>query len=167
MTRILGIDPGLQKTGWGIIEVQGNYIRYIGCGTIYTPAKESIDRRLKVLYDDLFQVIALYRPVTGGIEQTFVNKNPLSSLKLSHARGALMLTAQLAGISLTEYPANTIKKSLVGVGHAQKEQMMVMVRQLLPGAVIQTEDAADALAVAICHVHHVQYSKRINSKVSG
>lgn len=165
MTRILGIDPGLQKTGWGMIEAQGNYVKYIACGTIYTPAKEPIDSRLKVLHDGLSQVIGSYRPVTGGIEQTFVNKNPLSSLKLGHARGALMLTARLSGICLTEYPANTIKKSLVGAGHAQKEQVMVMVKQLLPGAIIETEDAADALAVAICHIHHVEYSKRIATKV--
>ena len=166
MTIILGIDPGLQKTGWGVVQAQGNRVRYVGCGTIYTDPKQPLDVRLEALYVGLSEVITTYRPTTGGIEQTFVNKNPLSSLKLGHARGALMLTARMAQVPLHEYPANTVKKSVVGVGHAQKGQVMVMMKHLLPGAVIPTEDAADALAVAICHMHHVDYSMRITNKVN-
>lgn len=155
MAIILGIDPGLQKTGWGVIEAQGNYIRYIGCGTIHTDSKVSMALRLGALNQGIVSVIQSYLPHTCAIEETFVNNNPLSSLKLGQARGALILTVQMSGLSLGEYSANKIKKSVVGVGHAQKGQVMMMIKQLLPNAQVKSEDAADALAVAICHMHHV------------
>jgi crossover junction endodeoxyribonuclease RuvC len=155
MPIILGIDPGLQKTGWGVIKVQGNHVQYVGCGAIHTNSKSDMVVRLGELHEGLSQVMQSYLPDTCAIEETFVNKNPLSSLKLGQARGALILTVRLAGLPLGEYPANTIKKTVVGVGHAQKGQVMMMVQQLLPGAQIKSEDAADALAVAICHMHHV------------
>jgi crossover junction endodeoxyribonuclease RuvC len=155
MAIILGIDPGLQKTGWGVIQVQGSHVKYVACGTIHTNAKDSMASRLGELNNGLATVIKSYLPHSCAIEETFVNNNPLSSLKLGQARGALILTVQMAGLSLGEYPANKVKKTVVGVGHAQKGQVMMMIKQLLPAAHITSEDAADALAVAICHMHHV------------
>lgn len=154
MSVILGIDPGLNKTGWGIIAKNGNRLSYIACGVIKSDSKQPMPLRLLALCDGLREVIELYKPDECAIEETFVNKNPSSSLKLGHARGALMLTASLAGLNPYEYAATLVKKSIVGVGRAEKNQVAVMVQHLLPGARISSEDAADALAVAICHSSH-------------
>lgn len=153
MTQILGIDPGLQKTGWGIIHVTGNRLSYVACGTITTKEKSLINR-LKELYEGLHAVIKLHQPNEAAIEETFINTNALSSLKLGHARGVLMLTASLFNLPTHEYAATLVKKSVVGVGRAEKTQVEMMVRQLLPACKPDSADAADALAVAICHAHH-------------
>jgi len=157
MVRILGIDPGLIKTGWGIIDHTGSSLKFIACGLIKPNNSLPLAERLSSLSEGLTQVITAYTPDTCSIEETFVNKNPMSSLKLGHARGALMLTVSLAGISLTEYAATLVKKSVTGVGRAEKNQVGMMVKQLMPTAQIESEDAADALAVAICHSSHANY----------
>ena len=155
MARILGIDPGLVKTGWGIIDYSGNSLKFVACGIIKTDSKLPIASRLSRLSIELKKIIDSYSLDEFAIEETFVNKNPISSLKLGHARGALMLTASLAGFEVNEYSATLIKKSVTGVGRAEKGQVEMMVKQLMPSAVIESEDAADALAVAICHSSHI------------
>jgi crossover junction endodeoxyribonuclease RuvC len=159
MTLILGIDPGLQHTGWGIINKDGNSLRYIACGAIHSNSKAPLSERLLSISQGLAHVIQLYKPDECAVEETFVNKNPLSSLKLGHARGAAMLTVSLAGLVPCEYAATLVKKSIVGAGRAEKSQVMMMVKQLLPKADLTSEDAADALAVAICHAHHAAMKK--------
>lgn len=154
MTRILGIDPGLQHTGWGVIESEKNRLKFIACGTIHSDPKLAIGERLRQLYAGLEDVVALYKPQEAAVEETFVNKNAASSLKLGHARGALILGLSLAGLVVKEYSANLVKKSVVGKGHADKTQVAMMVKTLLPGSLAKTADAADALAVAITHAHH-------------
>lgn len=151
MPIILGIDPGLQHTGWGVISLEQGTLRYLGSGTVHSKAKDPMAERLMTLSDGVGDVIRNFQPDQVAIEETFVNKNPLSSLKLGSARGAIMLTVSLAGLSLSEYAATLVKKSVVGVGRADKQQVMMMVKQLLPKADFDSEDAADALAVAICH----------------
>ena len=154
MTRILGIDPGLMHTGWGIIESHANQLKFIACGAIHSNATLPIPERLKQLYNGLQEVIALYRPEESAVEETFVNKNAASSLKLGHARGAILLALSLNHLPVKEYSANLVKKSVVGKGHADKTQVAMMVKTLLPTASAKTADAADALAVAITHAHH-------------
>lgn len=161
MTRILGIDPGLQRTGWGIIDAVGNRISYVACGTISTKQDALVDR-LKELYDGLYAVIQAHTPDEAAIEETFINSNAKSSLKLGHARGALMLAVSLSAMTLCEYAATLVKKSIVGVGRAEKEQVIMMVNQLLPGCKVTQADAADALAVALCHANHSWTRKLIN-----
>lgn len=156
MATILGIDPGLQHTGWGVVQVQGNLLKYVACGTISSRQSDPLAVRLAMLSDGIKGVVERYNPCQCAIEETFVNKNPLSSLKLGHARGAVMLTVSLAAIDMHEYAATLVKKSVVGVGRADKQQVIMMVKQLLPGADIASEDAADALAVAICHISHAK-----------
>ncbi len=154
--RILGIDPGLQKTGWGIIEAEGNRLRFVACGLIKTTASWVLPARLKQIDDGLAAVLAEYRPLDAAIEETFMNNNPASALKLGQARGVAMVAPVRYGIACAEYPANLVKKSIVGAGHAAKEQMGMMIRTLLPACGDIGEDEADALAVAICHAHHAQ-----------
>jgi crossover junction endodeoxyribonuclease RuvC len=154
MTLILGIDPGLQKTGWGLITSKQNQLSFVACGAIATDAKRDMPHRLKHLHDELSAVIARYRPQEAALEETFVNVSGSSTLKLGQARGALMLTVSLAGVPLSEYSATQVKKSVVGSGHASKEQIAMMVKTLLPASTAKSMDAADALAVAICHAHH-------------
>ena len=153
MTLILGIDPGLTHTGWGIIKSQQNQLSFIACGAIHTKPDIDMSARLKALHGGLGAAISLHKPQEAAIEETFVNKSGSSTLKLGHARGALMLTISLAGIPLSEYSATQVKKSVVGNGHADKGQIAMMVKTLLPGSNAQSADAADALAVAICHAH--------------
>lgn len=154
MTIILGIDPALQHIGWGVVSVSGNQFSFVACGTIHTNAKHNMPTRLREIHDGLQLVIALYKPDEAAIEETFVNKNNASSLKLGQARGAIILSASLAGLELSEYSANLVKKSVVGSGHAGKEQVATMVKILLPASDAKGADAADALAVAICHANH-------------
>lgn len=162
MTLILGIDPGLQHTGWGAIQVYGNALRFIHCGTIHS-SKGTLAERLLTLHQGITEVIDRYHPTTVAIEETFVNTNAKSSLLLGHARGALMLAASLAGLPVYEYAATLVKKTVVGVGRAEKNQVSMMVKQLLPGASFDTPDAADALAVAICHHSHKALHSRIEA----
>lgn len=152
--RILGIDPGLQRTGWGIIDVRGHALSYVSCGIIQSTAALSLPERLKEIDAQLSEVIQQFTPEEAAVEETFVNKNPASALKLGAARGVAMVVPARLGLRVAEYPANVIKKSIVGAGHAGKGQVGMMVRTLLPMADFTSADAADALATAICHAHH-------------
>lgn len=151
---ILGIDPGLQRTGWGIIRSRQNQLSFVDCGAIAPSPKLPLAERLKALHDGLQEAIARHRPQEAAIEETFVNVSGSSTLKLGQARGALMLTLSLAQLPVFEYSATMIKKSVVGSGHAQKDQIAMMVKTLLPASNPKGPDAADALAAAICHAHH-------------
>lgn len=157
---ILGIDPALTQTGWGVISSHQNIISFIACGTIKTNAKQPLAERLHYLYQNISQVIDIYKPNEVAIEETFVNTNAVSSLKLGQARGALILSVAIKGLEIHEYASTSIKKTVVGVGRADKNQVGVMIKYLLPKAICKTEDEADALAVAICHNNHrVSYTK--------
>lgn len=161
--RLLGIDPGLQRTGWGIIDAVGTRLSHVANGVVASDGSKPVAERLAELYEGLAAVIATHRPVAAAVEETFVNKNPTSTLKLGLARGVVLLCPALAGLPVAEYPANLVKKSVVGAGHAAKEQIQMMVKVLLPGALLATADAADALAVAICHAHHANTARHWNS----
>ena len=152
--RLLGIDPGLRFTGWGMIEADGNRLRHIGDGVIATDNTDSVPLRLKFLHDALTLLMAEYRPDEAAVEETYVNRNGAATLKLGYARAVALLAPALIGIPVLEYGAKTVKLSVVGTGSAAKEQVQMMVRRLLPGATLKRADAADALAVAICHAHH-------------
>jgi crossover junction endodeoxyribonuclease RuvC len=152
--RLLGLDPGLRHTGWGVIDVSGNRLTHVADGAVHSNDKDSLSQRLVALFRQLNEVLDHYRPDEAAVEETFVNKNPTSTLKLGLARGVVLLAPAERGLVVAEYPANLIKKSVVGAGHADKDQVQMMVRRLLPGCTIASADAADALAVAICHAHH-------------
>lgn len=152
--RILGIDPGLRRTGWGLVEVLGNSLSFVAAGTVRAPLDGEMAHRLVVLHEGLQAVMASFTPDEAAVEQTFVNKDAAGTLKLGQARGIALLVPALAGISVAEYSPNSVKKTIVGTGHAEKDQIRMMVRVLLPKAEFDSDDAADALAVAICHVHH-------------
>jgi crossover junction endodeoxyribonuclease RuvC len=152
--RILGIDPGLRRTGWGVIEVEGNRLIYIGCGSIEPPQDLPLAGRLLAIHEGLAAVLTDFRPVEAAVEQTFVNKDGVATLKLGQARGVAMLAPAMFGIPVSEYAPNQVKKTVVGAGHAEKNQIMVMLKLLLPKAEPKTPDAADALAIAITHAHH-------------
>lgn len=153
-TRLIGLDPGLRHTGWGIIDSEGNRLIWVADGSVSSDAKLSLAERLRQLHDGLQDVIAEWQPDIAAIEETFVNKNPTSTLKLGQARGVSLLVASLNDLPVTEYAPNAIKKAVVGTGHAAKPQIHMMVRTLLPTARLSNEHAADALACAICHAHH-------------
>ena len=154
MTRIiLGIDPGLVNTGWGIITSSGSRLSYIASGTVVTKASDPMANRLQKIYQELIRAIAEYRPLECAIEETFVNKNPMLSLKLGHARGVAMLAAGINGIPVGEYAPRLVKKALVGSGAAEKAQLAFIIKHLLPLAKINTEHESDAIAVAICHAN--------------
>lgn len=157
MRRIIGIDPGLTKTGVGIIEVKNNQIYFVAAETIYSKPVDPLVVRLNHFYHTLTQIIKLYKPTESAIEETFVNINPVSSLKLGHVRGALILSLGLCDLKVTEYSATAVKKAIVGVGRAEKNQIQMMVKILLPKADFKTEDEADALAVAICHNNNLRW----------
>lgn len=154
--RIIGIDPGLRCTGWGVVEAAGNALRFIAAGTIKSDAKAPLAARLKHIHDGLREVIARQAPDEAAVEQTFVNKDAVATLKLGQARGVAMLVPALAGLDVAEYAPNAVKKTVIGVGHGDKQQVHMMVKVLMPKAVFDSEHAADALAIAICHVHHMQ-----------
>ena len=151
---IIGIDPGLRHTGWGIITQDGNRLTFVGAGRISPDAGLPMAARLLTLAEDLSAVVSQFSPTEAAIEETFVNKNALSALKLGQARGAAMLTLAKEGLTVAEYAANRIKQSLTGYGHADKTQIQAMISMLLPGSGKLVTDAADALAVAITHAHH-------------
>jgi len=154
--RILGIDPGLRRTGWGVIEVDGNRLAYVGCGSVEPPENMPLANRLLAIHEGLAAVLADFRPVEAAVEQTFVNKDGVATLKLGQARGVAMLVPAMFGISVSEYAPNQVKKTVVGAGHADKNQVLVMLKILLPKAEPKSADAADALAVALTHAHHRQ-----------
>lgn len=152
--RILGIDPGLRNTGWGVVESDGSRLAYIACGTVRSDAGETLPERLRQLMQGLAEVISAHAPHEAAVEETFVNRDPQSALKLGQARGVALLAPAMAGVPVAEYAANLVKKTVVGAGHAEKAQVAMMVRVLLPKSELKSADAADALAVAICHAQH-------------
>lgn len=154
--RILGIDPGLRRTGWGVIESDGNRLIYVGCGSIEARETLPLAERLVVIHDGLSRILNEFNPVEAAVEQTFVNKDGAATLKLGQARGVAMLAPARFGISVAEYAPNKVKKTVVGAGHADKTQIRVMLGILLPKADPKSADAADALAIAITHAHHRQ-----------
>lgn len=164
--RILGIDPGLQRTGWGIVTSIGNTLQLVAFGIICPDTHRSTAERLVDIDHELEQVIDIHRPDTVAIEETFVNKNALTSLKLGQARGVAMVVPARRGLEVAEYSPNLIKKSIVGAGHADKTQILAMVRMLLPGCRALKADEADALAVAICHAHHAGTRSRIEKALA-
>ncbi|MBU6339717.1 MAG: crossover junction endodeoxyribonuclease RuvC [Rickettsiales bacterium] len=149
--KILGIDPGLTKTGLGIIEVRNNSLSFVASKTIHTSASDPLVVRLSHLHKSLVEFVQIHKPDEAAIEETFINENPTSSLKLGHARGSLILSAGLCGLKVAEYSTTSVKKAVVGVGRADKNQIMAMIKILLPKSDFKSEDEADALAVAICH----------------
>jgi crossover junction endodeoxyribonuclease RuvC len=153
-TRIIGIDPGLRRCGWGVIETSGNRLSFVASGTLTPPTDAVLADRLAILYRGLNELLDQYRPDEAAVEETFVNKGPQSALLLGQARGVVLMTPALRNIYVAEYSTNLVKKSVVGTGHADKEQIQVMVKTLLPAANFKGADAADALAIAICHAHH-------------
>ncbi len=152
--RILGVDPGLRNTGWGIIEAAGSRLSFLACGSIRTDAQTSLAERLASIHRALAELIEENGPHEAAVEETFVNRDPQSTLKLGQARGAAVAALALKELPVSEYAANLIKKTVVGVGHAEKTQVAMMVRMLLPASNPTSPDAADALAVAICHAQH-------------
>ncbi|MDO5622265.1 MAG: crossover junction endodeoxyribonuclease RuvC [Paracoccus sp. (in: a-proteobacteria)] len=161
--RVLGIDPGLRNMGWGVIAVDGPRLRHVANGIIHSDVGD-LGMRLLRLYQGLRAVIAEHAPTVAAVEQTFVNKDATGTLKLGQARGIALLAPAEAGLEIGEYAPNAVKKAVVGVGHAGKGQVEHMVRFQLPGVVLAGADAADALAIAICHAHHLQ-SRAIRVKV--
>jgi crossover junction endodeoxyribonuclease RuvC len=151
--RIAGFDPGLSRTGWGVIEVAGSKLTHVANGVIVTLASQSLGLRLAALHTGICAILVAHAPHSVAVEQAFVAKDPLAALKLGHARAVALLAAAQAGLSIAEYAPNHIKKSVVGVGHADKAQVQAMVRRLLPAVRFETADAADALACAIAHAH--------------
>ncbi|MER9341710.1 crossover junction endodeoxyribonuclease RuvC [Mesorhizobium sp. M0018] len=154
--RIIGIDPGLRRTGWGIVESLGNSLRFVACGTVRSDDKAALAVRLCQLYDGLAEVLHAAMPQEAAVEQTFVNKDAAATLKLGQARGIAMLVPARAGLVVAEYAPNAVKKAVIGVGHGDKKQIHMMVKVLMPKATFDSDDAADALAIAICHAHHRQ-----------
>lgn len=152
--RIIGIDPGLRKTGWGIIDCLGNTLRFVASGTVRSDEKKTLAARLCQLHDGLSGVLHEHRPQEAAVEATFVNRDAAATLKLGQARGVAMIVPALAGLEVAEYAPNAVKKTVVGAGHAEKGQIRVMVKVLMPRATFDSDDAADALAIAICHAHH-------------
>ena len=154
--RIIGIDPGLRRTGWGVIIADGNRLAYVACGSVTTNDRASLAERLVCIHHGLRSVLEQHRPQEAAVETTFVNRDAASTLKLGQARGIALLVPALAGLSVAEYAPNLIKKTVVGAGHAEKAQIRMMIGVLMPRAAPQSEDAADALAIAITHAHHRQ-----------
>ncbi|MEM1377508.1 MAG: crossover junction endodeoxyribonuclease RuvC [Pseudomonadota bacterium] len=152
--RIIGVDPGLRATGWGVVDVSGNNVRFVASGTVKSDAKMDLASRLCALHAGLSDVVHSQRPHEAAVEATFVNKDANATLKLGQARGIALLVPAQAGLPVSEYAPNQVKKAVVGAGHADKRQIEVMVKMLLPKATWDSEHAADALAIAICHSHH-------------
>lgn len=164
--RIIGIDPGLRRTGFGVIESEGSKLRHVANGVVKSDARLTLAERLLQLKQEIAKVVAEHAPHEAAVEQTFVNKDPVATLKLGQARGIALLVPAEAGLPVGEYAPNKVKKSVVGAGHADKKQVEHMVMTLLPGVKIKNADAADALAVAICHAHYRQASGRIEDAMA-
>ena len=161
LTLILGLDPGLGTTGWGLIRAEGNRLSHLANGQLKTDASEPLPKRLSHLATQLEAIFFDHRPQAAAVEEVFVNKNPQSTLKLGQARGVILMVAARSGLDVGEYAARLVKKAVVGVGNAEKAQVHAMVQRLLPGARIAGADAADALAVAITHAHHLASARRL------
>jgi crossover junction endodeoxyribonuclease RuvC len=162
--RVLGLDPGLRHTGWGIIDVFGNRLVHVADGVIHPAADQPLASRLVSLFRQITAVVERFRPDEAAVEETFVNRNPSSTLRLGVARGVVLLAPAECGLPVAEYSANFIKKAVVGAGHAEKSQVQLMVRRLLPGCDGGEPDAADALAVAICHAHHATAQRLLGAQ---
>ncbi len=154
--RILGIDPGLRRTGWGVVAVEGNRLAFLACGSLATDDKAALSARLVAIHDGLQRVVADFTPDEAAVEATFVNRDAAATLKLGQARGIAMLVPAIAGLAVAEYAPNLVKKTIIGAGHGEKAQIRMMVGVLLPKADPQSDDAADALAIAVTHAHHRQ-----------
>jgi crossover junction endodeoxyribonuclease RuvC len=154
--RILGIDPGLRRTGWGVVEIAGNRLSFLGCGSVTTNDKDALASRLLAIHDGLMRILEEFLPNEAAVEATFVSKDARATLKLGQARGIAMVVPARAGVSVAEYAPNLVKKSIVGSGHADKAQIRMMIGVLLPKADPTSDDAADALAIAVTHAHHRQ-----------
>jgi crossover junction endodeoxyribonuclease RuvC len=154
LIRILGIDPGLRRTGWGVVALDGNRLSFLACGSLMTDEKAELAARLLAIHDGLWRVVEEHAPHEAAVEATFVNKDASATLKLGQARGIAMLVPAMSGLPVAEYAPNLVKKTIVGVGHCEKAQIRMMIGVLLPKADPQSEDAADALAIAVCHAHH-------------
>ncbi|MEQ8695273.1 crossover junction endodeoxyribonuclease RuvC [Bauldia litoralis] len=152
--RILGVDPGLRRTGWGLVVMRGNSLSFVASGTIKAPLDGELAQRLLAIHVGLAEIVRVHQPDEAAVEQTFVNRDGAATLKLGQARGVAMLVPAQAGLEVAEYAPNAVKKTIVGAGHAEKAQIRAMVKVLLPRATFDTDDAADALAIAICHAHH-------------
>ncbi|MGL5362145.1 MAG: crossover junction endodeoxyribonuclease RuvC [Bosea sp. (in: a-proteobacteria)] len=166
ITRIIGIDPGLRRTGWGIVTSEGTRLTFVACGIVESDAALTLAERLRQLHAGLEAVLQEHAPDEAAVEETFVNRDPQSALKLGQARGIALVVPALRGLSVDEYAANLVKKTVVGVGHADKVQVQAMIRVLLPKANTKSADAADALAVAICHAQH-RGSRALLARVAG
>jgi crossover junction endodeoxyribonuclease RuvC len=154
--RILGIDPGLRRTGWGVVVIDGNRLSFLACGSVTSDDKAALAVRLLAIHDGLRRVVADHVPDEAAVETTFVNRDAVATLKLGQARGIAMLVPAISGVPVAEYAPNLVKKTIVGAGHCEKAQIRMMVKVLLPKADPQTDDAADALAIAVTHAHHRQ-----------
>jgi crossover junction endodeoxyribonuclease RuvC len=154
--RILGIDPGLRRTGWGMVEIAGNRLGFIACGSVSTRDDDALAARLLAIHDGLMRILEEFRPDEAAVEVTFVNKDAKATLKLGQARGVAMVVPAKAGLTVAEYAPNLVKKSIVGAGHGDKAQVRMMIGVLLPKADPSSDDAADALAIAVTHAHHRQ-----------
>jgi crossover junction endodeoxyribonuclease RuvC len=154
--RILGIDPGLRRTGWGVVEIAGNRLGFIGCGSVTSNDRDDMATRLLAIHDGLTRILDEFQPDEAAVEATFVNKDAQATLKLGQARGIAMVVPAKAGVPVAEYAPNVVKKSIVGSGHGDKVQVRMMIGVLLPKADPATHDAADALAIAVTHAHHRQ-----------
>ena len=152
--RILGIDPGLRRTGWGLIETLGNRLSFVACGTVETNERSALAERLVAIHNGLSRIVEDFQPHEAAVEQTFVNKDATATLKLGQARGIAMLIPARAGLPVAEYAPNLVKKTIVGSGHGEKAQIRMMIGVLLPKSDPRSDDAADALAIAVCHAHH-------------
>jgi crossover junction endodeoxyribonuclease RuvC len=154
--RILGIDPGLRRTGWGVVAIEGSRLSFLACGSLASDDKVALSLRLVSIHDGLQRVVVAHAPDEAAVEATFVNRDAAATLKLGQARGIAMLVPALAGLPVAEYAPNLVKKTIVGAGHCEKMQIRMMVKVLLPKADPQSDDAADALAIAVTHAHHRQ-----------
>jgi len=154
LIRIIGIDPGLRRTGWGVVEIAGNRLGFLGCGSVMTREQDGLAERLLAIHDGLARILEEFEPHEAAVEATFVNKNAKATLKLGQARGIAMVVPARAGVPVAEYAPNVVKKSIVGVGHGDKAQVRMMIGVLLPKADPSSDDAADALAIAVTHAHH-------------
>ncbi|MGI9520070.1 MAG: crossover junction endodeoxyribonuclease RuvC [Hyphomicrobiaceae bacterium] len=152
--RLVGIDPGLRRTGWGVIEIDGARLSYVASGDVVSTSSESLAYRLREIFEGLCSVLSNFKPQEAAVEETFVNDNARVTLRLGQARGMALLAPALLDIGVYEYPPNLIKKSVVGAGHADKKQVQMMINVLLPKASFKNADEADALAIAICHAHN-------------
>jgi crossover junction endodeoxyribonuclease RuvC len=165
--RIIGIDPGLRRTGWGVVETLGNSLRFVASGTVTSDGTMDLASRLCQLHDGLAEIVHGYQPDEAAVEQTFVNKDAVATLKLGQARGIAMLVPARAGLQVAEYAPNAVKKAVIGVGHGDKKQIHMMIKVLMPKAIFKGDDAADALAIAICHAHNRGASRMARIALTG